>query len=466
MDNSRSLEALYQDGTGMVSLPKKSYKASIEGYDGFDDILSIDLAKSEENLAFLDTYQMIEAKNAADKIKMCKKLSANYGTRSGMPTAAATSVESLCHMMSLEEAAKAEAAGINTGNEEVVDKPEPKEKKVGFFKTIFKNIGRFFSFIAKMFIKIGETIAGIFKKDETVAPTTTAPSPTVDMNIGNNPSTDENANTKSSAGGFKMPEILVDLRNLNISGMTEFCQQYTQAARASLKLKNISLEKGTKACDDFNKALKNDVTPRAAKLIVAAGFPKPINTDKLTSTVNSKDHFRQLEKQLGAAKDKDAIEKMMSHLFGVSIMKKAEDWNKAASSKDFTAKCENFAKGMEKLTSDFSESADIFNDVADTLADKVDSLVSQRQTPVKGTDGNEYSTWSNNAKQQGENKMNKVESSLAICASMLKFNAKIGKTIIDITTKIQSTIVAAKNHRKAINAGAQAAMQSARNAAK
>ena len=463
MDNSRSLEALYQDGTGMVSLPKKSYKASIEGYDGFDDILSVDLAKSEENLAFLDTYQMIEAKNAADKIKMCKKLSANYGTRSGIPTAAATSVESLCHMMSLEEAAKAEAAGVNTGNKEVANKPEPKEKKVGFFRTIFKKIGEFFSFIARMFKSIGSAIARIFKKDESEAPTTTAPSPTVDMNIGN--ASDENTNSKSSAGGFKMPEILADLRTLNISGMQKFSQQYNQVAEASLKLKNISLEKGTKAAEDFDKALKN-VTPRAAKLIVDAGFSAPINTAKLASTVNSKDHFKQLEKQLGAAKDKDAIEKMMSYLFGVSIMKKAEDWNKAASSKDFTEKCRNFANDMVKLTSDFSKSADIFNDVADTLADKVDSLVSQRQTTVKGTDGNDYATWTNNAKQQGENKMNDIESSLAICASMLKFNAKIGKTIIDITTKIQSTMAAARNHRKAINAGAQAAMQSARNAAK
>ena len=465
MDNSRSLEALYQDGTGMVSLPKKSYKASIEGYDGFDDILSIDLAKSEENLAFLDTYQLIEAKNAADKIKMCKKLSANYGTRSGIPTAAATSVESLCHMMSLEADDNANAAAVNTGNEKTeAPKPETTKKKIGFIKTIFINIGKFFSFISKMFKSIGSKIASIFKKEETVAPTT-APSPTVDMNIGNNPSTDENANTKSSAGGFKMPEILVDLRTLNISGMTKFCQQYKQVADASSKLKNISLEKGTKAGEDFDKQLKY-VTPRAANLIVAAGFSKPINTDKLASTVNSKDHFKQLEKQLGAAKDKDAIEKMMSYLFGVSIMKKAEDWNRAASSKDFTAKCEGFADAMKKLTSDFSDSADIFNDIADTLADKVDSLVSQRQTTVKGTDGNDHATWTNNAKQQGENKMNDIESSLAICASMLKFNAKIGKTIIDITTKIQSTMVAARNHRKAINAGAQAAMQSARNAAK
>lgn len=465
MDNSRSLEALYQDGTGMVSLPKKSYKASIEGYDGFDDILSAEMAKSEENLTFLDTFQMIEAKNAADKVKMLKKISTVYGSRSGMPATAAASIESLCRIQSLETAETAEAAGVDTGNEKAKT-PESTQKKAGFLKTVFKNIGKFFKFIADMFKRIGARIAGIFKKDETGAPTT-APSSTVDMNLGNS-STDENANAssaKSSAGGFKMPEILVDLRTLNIAGMQEFSNKYHQVADAASKLKNISLEAGTKAAAQFDKNLK-DVTPRAADLIRAAGFSASVNTAKLAATVNSKDHFKQLEKQLGAAKDKDAIEKMMSHLFGVSIMKKAEDWNKAASSKDFTAKCGNFSNAMQKVTSVFADSADIFNEVADTLGDKVDSLVSQRQTTVKGTDGNDHATWTNNAKQQGENKMNDIESSLAICASMLKFNAKIGKTIIDITTKIQSTMVAAKNHRKAINAGAQAAMQSARNAAK
>ena len=167
MDNSRSLEALYQDGTGMVSLPKKSYKASIEGYDGFDDVLSIDLAKSEENLAFLDTFQMIEAKNAADKIKMCKKLSANYGTRSGMPTAAATSVESLCHMMSLEADDNSNAVGVNTGNEEAtekpVDKPKDETKKKGFFKTVFGAIRSFFEKIWELFKRLISNIANLFK---------------------------------------------------------------------------------------------------------------------------------------------------------------------------------------------------------------------------------------------------------------------------------------------------------------
>ena len=159
MDNSRSLEALYQDGTGMVSLPKKSYKASIEGYDGFDDILSVDLAKSEENLAFLDTFQMIEAKNAADKMKMCRKLVANYGSRSGMPASAATSVESLCNIMSLEAEETAEAAGVDTKDEKAKN-PETTTKKVGFFKTIFNAIANFFKGIARLFRKF----VGLFQK--------------------------------------------------------------------------------------------------------------------------------------------------------------------------------------------------------------------------------------------------------------------------------------------------------------
>lgn len=231
MDNSRSLEALYQDGTGMVSLPKKSYKASIEGYDGFDDILSIDLAKSEENLAFLDTYQMIEAKNAADKIKMCKKLSANYGTRSGMPTAAATSVESLCHMMSLEEAAKAEAAGVNTGNEKAADKPEPKEKKDKFFETIFTAIRTFFEKIWDFFVRQIGKIKGLFNKK---------PSTGTDKNVNLNANANANAENSDTETASDIKnrqdntktklnldyDVYVDISKFSPAGIKKFAQSY------------------------------------------------------------------------------------------------------------------------------------------------------------------------------------------------------------------------------------------------
>ena len=239
MDNSRSLEALYQDGTGMVSLPKKSYKASIEGYDGFDDILSIDLAKSEENLAFLDTYQMIEAKNAADKIKMCKKLSANYGTRSGIPIAAATSVESLCHMMSLEADDNANAAGVNTGNEKTeAPKPETTKKKGEFFRTIFKAIKDFFNEIWKAFVGMISKIGSLFKKKNT--PTETkSPSDTVDMNV-NGTSSNDKKDTMSSTmnsrnAGSKLNldyEMFVDFSKFSPKGIDNFSNKYQNTAKA------------------------------------------------------------------------------------------------------------------------------------------------------------------------------------------------------------------------------------------
>ena len=218
----------------MVSLPKKSYKASIEGYDGFDDILSVDLAKSEENLTFLDTYQMIEAKNAADKIKMCKKLSANYGTRSSIPTAAATSVESLCHMMSLEEAAKAEAAGVNTGNEKAADKPELKEKKRGFFKIVFEGIRHFFENIWGLFKRLISNIAGLFKGKPAET------SGTGNVNLNANASTDSNTSSQSvNKNGLDknlnfdyISDIMaLNPKGLNTTGFDKFCGNYKKTGK-------------------------------------------------------------------------------------------------------------------------------------------------------------------------------------------------------------------------------------------
>ena len=237
MDNSRSLEALYQDGTGMVSLPKKSYKASIEGYDGFDDILSADLAKAEENLAFLDTFQMIEAKNAADKVKMCRKLAANYGKRSGMPAGAASSVESLCNIMSLEEAAKAEAAGVNTGNEKA-QTPETETKKLGFFKTVFKAIKEFFDKIWNVFMGLIGKIKGLFNKKQAGA---TDETKDVDLNANasaNGETTSETASDmKNRKANTKTKlnldyDVFIDITKFNPAGIKKFAQSYGKTSSA------------------------------------------------------------------------------------------------------------------------------------------------------------------------------------------------------------------------------------------
>jgi len=257
MDNSRSLEALYQDGTGMVSLPKKSFKASIEGYDGFDDILYTNLAKSEEDLAFLDTYQMIEAKNAADKMKMCKKLSANYGTRSGIPTAAATSIESLCRMMSLEADEQSNAAGVNTGNEQTADKPVDKpgdnpgdKKKEGFFKTVFGAIRKFFERIWEVFMRIIGDIKGLFKKKEA-AKTTDAGN--VNVNDTNASGKTKNA-TDTTADDIRNRQantktklnldykVWVDIGKFDPTGIKKFAEKYGKTSTAvnsfATKLRN------------------------------------------------------------------------------------------------------------------------------------------------------------------------------------------------------------------------------------
>ena len=233
MDNSRSLEALYQDGTGMVSLPKKSYKASIEGYDGFDDILSIDLAKSEENLAFLDTYQMIEAKNAADKIKMCKKLSANYGTRSSIPTAAATSVESLCRMMSLEARDNADAAGVNTGDEKAADKPGNETQKDGFFKIIFTAIRRFFEKIWDFFVRQIGKIKGLFNKKSS---TDTDKNVNLNANANaENTDTETASDIKNRQANTKTKlnldyDVYVDIGKFSTAGVKKFAESYKKTS--------------------------------------------------------------------------------------------------------------------------------------------------------------------------------------------------------------------------------------------
>ena len=290
MDNSRSLEALYQDGTGMVSLPKKSYKASIEGYDGFDDILSIDLAKSEENLAFLDTYQMIEAKNAADKIKMCKKLSANYGTRSGMPTAAATSVESLCHMMSLEADINANAAGVNTGNEETTKKPETTEKKKGFFKIVFEGIRKFFENIWGLFKRLISNIANLFKGK----PAETSDTGNVNLNAGTDANTSSQAVNKNGLDKNLNFDYISDImalnpKGLNTTGFNKFCGNYKKTGKVISEMSSKIANHGNGGQD--NHDAKEYVSKNALAVRMAIYETMKVLNGTVKSEANSYNVF-------------------------------------------------------------------------------------------------------------------------------------------------------------------------------
>lgn len=460
MDNSRSLEALYQDGTGMVSLPKKSYKASIEGYDGFDDILSADLAKSEENLAFLDTFQMIEAKNAADKMKMCRKLAANYGSRSGMPAGAATSVESLCNIMSLEAEETAEAAGVDTKDEKAKN-PETTTKKVGFFKTIFNAIAKFFKGIANLFRKF----VGLFQKK--VVEEEKGPDATVDMNINTDKSGDSSTSGSTNAASLNLKKLNgkpLDIRGLKVEKMGGIVSQYEQIAAAAKKLTNIPDVMNTSAQDSYDRATA-DVLKRNSQLMSNFGFKVPtsefssIDTKKATTFDK---FYKMAEKQISTSDDNTYVT-VLKNLCNISVIDEKQ-WVDLASKKQM--KCDKVAlQNLGKFADRFAKTADEYASIATELANKVDSSLSKRtvKTTTEGTDGKIYEDrkWSNN-----NGSMNNSEVYLSSTAAMLKFSSKIGKFVMDIYTRIANTVNAAKKVRAAGNAAKEAANKAARDATK
>lgn len=465
MDNSRSLEALYQDGTGMVSLPKKSYKASIEGYDGFDDILSIDLAKSEENLAFLDTYQMIEAKNAADKIKMCKKLSANYGTRSGMPTAAATSVESLCRMMSLEADANANANGVNTGNEEAVNTPGTKEKKFKFFKTIFEKIGEFFKFIGRLFRKF----VGLFQKK--VVEEEKGPDATVDMNVNadksEGSSTSASTSSSTNAASLNLKKLNgrpLDIRSLKVEKLGEVITAYENnitKAKLLTKIPNANDVDGVKTYNNNTSVVRDN----NAKLMARFGFKVStsdfsVDTKKATSFDK---FYKMAEKQISTSDD-ETYATVLKNLCNISTLD-VKQWTDLASKNKM--KCEDKASlsALGKFADRFAKAADEYASIASELAKNVDSTLANRtrKTAEEGTDGKMYEgrKW---ARDDGA--MNDIEVYISSTAAMLKFTSKIGKLVIDIYTRIVNTINAADKVHSAGAAARNASDKATREATK
>ena len=461
MDNSRSLEALYQDGTGMVSLPKKSYKASIEGYDGFDDILSIDLAKSEENLAFLDTYQLIEAKNAADKMKMCRKLAANYGSRSGMPAGAATSVESLCNIMSLEAEETAEATGVDTKDEKAKN-PETTTKKVGFFKTIFNAIAKFFKGIANLFRKF----VGLFQKK--VVEEEKGPDATVDMNVNADKSGDSSTSGSINAASLNLKKLNgkpLDIRGLKVEKISTLANDYKMLAGRAKQLADIATNLHANNGDDAAYDKKaTELRTSNANIMKRIGFnvsTSDFNVDTKKATTFDK-FYKMAEKQISTSDD-ETYATVLKNLCNISTIDEKQ-WTDLASKKQM--KCdESQCNQLGKAANTFATAADEYASIASELANKVDASLSNRtrKTTTEGTDGNIYEgrKWSNDNGQ-----MTSLEVKISSTAAMLKFSSKVGKLIMDIYNRIVSTQAAASKVRKSMSAAKEAANKAARDATK
>lgn len=131
--NEMSFESLMAVGTGLASPESKESKINGVPFDGYNDGVDMDLARTSEQLHFVDTYDKLQSLHSAEKLKMIKKISTAYNVKTIGNTNVANSVESFCNnAMSLEGVdVKAVAAKI-------------KAKFIEIFKKIaefFKNIG-------------------------------------------------------------------------------------------------------------------------------------------------------------------------------------------------------------------------------------------------------------------------------------------------------------------------------------
>ena len=123
-----SLESIMAVGTGMVSRENvEEQDNTTVNYDGYADGLDMDLARTSEQLHFMDTYGKLQSLHSSEKLRMIKKINTAYNGKTIGNTNVANSVESFCNnAMSIE------------GIKEVAAKVKAK------FIEIFKKIAEFF----------------------------------------------------------------------------------------------------------------------------------------------------------------------------------------------------------------------------------------------------------------------------------------------------------------------------------
>ena len=99
-----SLESIMAVGTGMVSRENvEEQDNTTVNYDGYADGLDMDLARTSEQLHFMDTYGKLQSLHSSEKLRMIKKINTAYNGKTIGNTNVANSVESFCNnAMSIE----------------------------------------------------------------------------------------------------------------------------------------------------------------------------------------------------------------------------------------------------------------------------------------------------------------------------------------------------------------------------
>lgn len=169
MNNELSFESIFNMGVGNKPVAAVDYTASEERFDGNMDAMFADLARSEEELNFLETFESIESFNNSQKLRMLAKINKEYGKCN-------RGIENYCREQSLE----AEVDGTSAKKEEVVTKDKPKDapktwKHMKWLQTALHAIANFFvkiwQAIKNFFVNLASKIKGFFtkKKAEKIA---------------------------------------------------------------------------------------------------------------------------------------------------------------------------------------------------------------------------------------------------------------------------------------------------------
>lgn len=167
MNNEMSFESIFNAGMGIAPVAKVENSVSVEAFDGSFDSAFADLARSEEELNFLETFESVENYNSASKIKMLSKINKEYGKCN-------RGIESYVQSLEANEVDGTSAIKADTTNEAVADAPKT-WKHAKWLQTALNAVAKFFvkiwTIIKNFFIKIGTKIHDFFtkKKNDKIA---------------------------------------------------------------------------------------------------------------------------------------------------------------------------------------------------------------------------------------------------------------------------------------------------------
>lgn len=331
-----SAEDFINGGMGVKTTTSYTVKSS-EGYDGFADNLSMEMYRAEQELQSLEAFEMLSDVNASQKIKMVKRIANNYvgGIQNSV---ASNSIESVClaQIKSLEDAAAAPAGDTKTEEKPATD---GQKKKLGFMKTVFGAIAKFFksiwNWITTAIKKFGAWVKNLFTKKAKEAPKTDEAS-----DLTNNKGANAASGSTTSSGAkieeqIDKAKMLYDFTGqFNPKGVLDFMNKYTALSNSVdnvWKSRDKMLKKGndqsashTAHVDNvkFNQSFYQDTCRRAKELANIFGASvKDVNTDSSTKSKDVKKALDEFTKSIRMASNRnDGIGKLVKTLFGFDSM--------------------------------------------------------------------------------------------------------------------------------------------------